>query len=196
MREWEKWDKEWEKSIKLSGYNLGKKDSIALRYHVEYDSDGQIRSHQDLSQTTSKNSIQKKQTRKPGKWSHWKVSKQILEESKLGRRIRREWVFHYYKFCPEGRSKLALKSMPNTLIENSLCGLKNQRNLEQPQILKSWEGGEKDVIQKGRALNSAYKLCPSLWTWAYTNGADSNTSAKGKIESWAAAQENVFTVWD
>lgn len=95
---------------------------------MEYDSDGQVRSYQDLKQITTKNSVQKerkkeRQIRKTGKWSQWKVNKQILEESKLGKRIRRGWVFHHYKFYPEGRPKLALHSMP--LIENSLSGLKN-----------------------------------------------------------------------
>ena len=52
---------------KIIRLQFGETDSITLRYHVEYDSDGQVRSYQDLSQITTKNSVQKEQTRKPGK---------------------------------------------------------------------------------------------------------------------------------
>lgn len=71
-----------------------------------------------------------------------KSEKHVWEESKLGRRIRREIVSHHYRFYPEGRLNLLLHSMPKTLIENSLSGLKiREWNLEQPQILERSEGG-------------------------------------------------------
>ena len=131
---------------------------------MEYDSDGQVRSYQDLSQIT-KNSVQKerkkeRQIRKTQKWSHWKVNKQILEESKLGRRIRRGWVFHHYKFYPEGRPKLAPHSMPQTLIQNSLSGPKNWqmefRAIAGPETLRGWgEGCEPERESWIPFINSA-----------------------------------------
>ena len=51
---------------------------------MEYDSDGQIRSYQDLSQITFKNSVQKKKKKKKNK-KNWKVNALESEQADSGR---------------------------------------------------------------------------------------------------------------
>lgn len=50
---------------------------------MEYDSDGQIRSYQDLSQITFKNSVQKKKKKTNKK--NWKVKSLESEQADSGR---------------------------------------------------------------------------------------------------------------
>lgn len=102
-------------------------------------------------------------------------------KSKLGRRIKRGWVSHRYRFYPKGRLKLVLYSTPKTLIGNSLPGLNNQRmefrTTTDPGKFRGWNLRKK-WARKGKlqilCVNSAQVSEP------YMNRAYSNTSAKDK----------------